>query len=102
MYIKMFGTAGLEQATSTAILNANYMAAQLNGAYDAQQYHHKTTQQHQQQHNHTTTTTPQPQKTQQQQNTTTTTTPQKNITTRTQKHQPNNIGSSASTGILGW
>mmetsp|Transcript_58580 Transcript_58580/g.69879 ORF Transcript_58580/g.69879 Transcript_58580/m.69879 type:complete len:729 (-) Transcript_58580:192-2378(-) len=34
MYIKMLGTKGLEQATYTAILNANYMAARLNGAYD--------------------------------------------------------------------
>jgi glycine dehydrogenase len=34
MYIKMLGAAGLKQATSYAILNANYMAARLNGAYD--------------------------------------------------------------------
>jgi len=34
MYIKMLGTAGLKSATSHAILNANYMAARLNGAYD--------------------------------------------------------------------
>merc|ERR1712232_1310523 len=34
MYIKMLGTKGLEKATSVSILNANYMAARLNGAYD--------------------------------------------------------------------
>ena len=34
MYIKMLGEPGLKLATSTAILNANYMAARLNGAYD--------------------------------------------------------------------
>lgn len=34
MYIKMNGTAGLKKATQYAILNANYMAARLNGAYD--------------------------------------------------------------------
>jgi len=34
MYIKMNGTAGLTKATEIAILNANYMAARLNGAYD--------------------------------------------------------------------
>jgi len=34
MYIKMLGADGLKQATGTAILNANYMAARLNGAYD--------------------------------------------------------------------
>lgn len=34
MYIKMLGEAGLKLATSQAILNANYMAARLNGAYD--------------------------------------------------------------------
>jgi len=34
MYIKMLGTVGLKSATSHAILNANYMAARLNGAYD--------------------------------------------------------------------
>eukprot|EP00557_Chaetoceros_sp_GSL56_P000965 CAMPEP_0176501716 /NCGR_PEP_ID=MMETSP0200_2-20121128/14324_1 /TAXON_ID=947934 /ORGANISM="Chaetoceros sp., Strain GSL56" /LENGTH=1004 /DNA_ID=CAMNT_0017900651 /DNA_START=143 /DNA_END=3157 /DNA_ORIENTATION=- len=34
MYIKMNGAAGLEKATQYAILNANYMAARLNGAYD--------------------------------------------------------------------
>mmetsp|Transcript_21219 Transcript_21219/g.30014 ORF Transcript_21219/g.30014 Transcript_21219/m.30014 type:complete len:1012 (-) Transcript_21219:198-3233(-) len=34
MYIKMNGTDGLTLATQTAILNANYMAARLNGAYD--------------------------------------------------------------------
>jgi len=34
MYIKMLGTAGLKSATSHAILNANYMAARLNGAFD--------------------------------------------------------------------
>jgi glycine dehydrogenase len=34
MYIKMLGAAGLKAATSNAILNANYMAARLNGAYD--------------------------------------------------------------------
>jgi glycine dehydrogenase len=34
MYIKMLGEPGLKLATSTAIMNANYMAARLNGAYD--------------------------------------------------------------------
>mmetsp|Transcript_12744 Transcript_12744/g.19097 ORF Transcript_12744/g.19097 Transcript_12744/m.19097 type:complete len:1009 (+) Transcript_12744:139-3165(+) len=34
MYIKMNGTEGLKKATEFAILNANYMAARLNGAYD--------------------------------------------------------------------
>ncbi len=34
MYIKMNGTEGLKNATQYAILNANYMAARLNGAYD--------------------------------------------------------------------
>merc|ERR1712032_312661 len=34
MYIKMNGAAGLTRATQVAILNANYMAARLNGAYD--------------------------------------------------------------------
>ncbi len=34
MYIKMNGTEGLKKATEYAILNANYMAARLNGAYD--------------------------------------------------------------------
>ena len=34
MYIKMLGAEGLKAATSHAILNANYMAARLNGAYD--------------------------------------------------------------------
>ena len=34
MYIKMLGEPGLKAATSTAIMNANYMAARLNGAYD--------------------------------------------------------------------
>ena len=34
MYIKMLGAEGLKSATATAILNANYMAARLNGAYD--------------------------------------------------------------------
>lgn len=34
MYIKMLGAEGLKAATGTAILNANYMAARLNGAYD--------------------------------------------------------------------
>jgi glycine dehydrogenase len=34
MYIKMLGEPGLKAATSFAILNANYMAACLNGAYD--------------------------------------------------------------------
>ena len=34
MYIKMLGAEGLKSATSHAILNANYMAARLNGAYD--------------------------------------------------------------------
>lgn len=34
MYIKMLGAKGLKEATSCAILNANYMAARLGGAYD--------------------------------------------------------------------
>eukprot|EP00568_Trieres_chinensis_P000206 CAMPEP_0183305800 /NCGR_PEP_ID=MMETSP0160_2-20130417/10430_1 /TAXON_ID=2839 ORGANISM="Odontella Sinensis, Strain Grunow 1884" /NCGR_SAMPLE_ID=MMETSP0160_2 /ASSEMBLY_ACC=CAM_ASM_000250 /LENGTH=1025 /DNA_ID=CAMNT_0025469071 /DNA_START=82 /DNA_END=3159 /DNA_ORIENTATION=- len=34
MYIKMNGTEGLKNATGYAMLNANYMAARLNGAYD--------------------------------------------------------------------
>jgi len=34
MYIKMLGSEGLKEATSFAILNANYMAARLNGAFD--------------------------------------------------------------------
>merc|ERR1712045_34910 len=34
MYIKMNGTEGLKAATQYAILNANYMAARLDGAYD--------------------------------------------------------------------
>ena len=34
MYIKMNGVEGLKKATSYAILNANYMAARLKGAYD--------------------------------------------------------------------
>jgi glycine dehydrogenase len=34
MYIKMKGTEGLKASTQYAILNANYMAARLNGAYD--------------------------------------------------------------------
>lgn len=34
MYIKMLGREGLEKATSYSILNANYMAARLNGAFD--------------------------------------------------------------------
>jgi glycine dehydrogenase len=34
MYIKMLGAEGLKAATGYAILNANYMAARLNGAYD--------------------------------------------------------------------
>ena len=34
MYIKMNGRDGLKAATHFAILNANYMAARLNGAYD--------------------------------------------------------------------
>jgi glycine dehydrogenase len=34
MYIKMLGPDGLKAATSHAILNANYMAARLNGAFD--------------------------------------------------------------------
>jgi glycine dehydrogenase len=34
MYIKMLGQEGLKAATSHAILNANYMAARLSGAYD--------------------------------------------------------------------
>ncbi|KAL7519575.1 hypothetical protein ACHAWX_004333 [Stephanocyclus meneghinianus] len=34
MYIKMNGYEGLKKATEVAILNANYMAARLSGAYD--------------------------------------------------------------------
>ena len=34
MYIKMLGEPGLKLATGQAILNANYMAARLNGAFD--------------------------------------------------------------------
>jgi glycine dehydrogenase len=34
MYIKMLGAEGLKAATGHAILNANYMAARLKGAYD--------------------------------------------------------------------
>ncbi|KAL7505329.1 hypothetical protein ACHAXN_002806 [Cyclotella atomus] len=34
MYIKMNGYEGLKKSTEIAILNANYMAARLNGAYD--------------------------------------------------------------------
>ena len=34
MYIKMCGPDGLNAATQTAILNANYMATRLKGAYD--------------------------------------------------------------------
>ncbi|EJK45128.1 hypothetical protein THAOC_36273 [Thalassiosira oceanica] len=34
MYIKMNGHEGLKRATEVAILNANYMAARLTGAYD--------------------------------------------------------------------
>lgn len=34
MYIKMNGTEGLKKATEYAILNANYMAARLDGAFD--------------------------------------------------------------------
>jgi len=34
MYIKMLGHEGLKSATGHAILNANYMAARLDGAYD--------------------------------------------------------------------
>lgn len=34
MYIKMLGPDGLKDATSQAILNANYMAARLSGAFD--------------------------------------------------------------------
>mmetsp|Transcript_8951 Transcript_8951/g.25999 ORF Transcript_8951/g.25999 Transcript_8951/m.25999 type:complete len:1001 (-) Transcript_8951:442-3444(-) len=34
MYIKMLGADGLKKATEIAILNANYMAARLNGAYN--------------------------------------------------------------------
>jgi len=34
MYIKMLGAEGLKSATGHAILNANYMAARLNGAFD--------------------------------------------------------------------
>jgi len=33
MYIKMLGTAGLKKATQVAVLNANYMAKRLEGAY---------------------------------------------------------------------
>lgn len=32
-YIRMMGTEGLKNATKTAILNANYLAARLNGSY---------------------------------------------------------------------
>lgn len=34
MYIKMMGSDGLKKATETAILNANYMANRLDGAYN--------------------------------------------------------------------
>jgi glycine dehydrogenase len=34
MYIKMLGASGLKSATGHAILNANYMATRLNGAFD--------------------------------------------------------------------
>jgi glycine dehydrogenase len=34
MYIKMMGSTGLREATSTAILNANYMAKRLSSHYD--------------------------------------------------------------------
>lgn len=34
MYINMMGPEGLKQATATAIMNANYMAARLKGHYD--------------------------------------------------------------------
>jgi glycine dehydrogenase len=34
MYLRMMGSEGLTQATKTAILNANYMAARLRGHYD--------------------------------------------------------------------
>ncbi|KAI0563915.1 glycine dehydrogenase (decarboxylating) [Gracilaria domingensis] len=34
MYIKMMGAQGLREATEGAILNANYMASRLDGAYD--------------------------------------------------------------------
>ena len=34
LYIKMMGAEGLKSATEYAILNANYMAARLDGAYD--------------------------------------------------------------------
>jgi len=34
MYVRMMGAAGLTQATETAILNANYVAARLAGHYD--------------------------------------------------------------------
>jgi glycine dehydrogenase len=34
MYIKMLGEAGLREATSMAILNANYMAKRIEGGYD--------------------------------------------------------------------
>ena len=33
MYIRMMGAAGLKQATEMAILNANYIAARLGGAF---------------------------------------------------------------------
>lgn len=33
MYIKMMGSSGLKEATEQAILNANYMASRLEGAY---------------------------------------------------------------------
>jgi glycine dehydrogenase len=34
MYVRMMGASGLRQATETAILNANYIAARLSGHYD--------------------------------------------------------------------
>jgi glycine dehydrogenase len=34
MYVRMMGAAGLKQATESAILNANYIAARLSGHYD--------------------------------------------------------------------
>jgi glycine dehydrogenase len=34
MYVRMMGAAGLKQATETAILNANYIAARLSAHYD--------------------------------------------------------------------
>ena len=33
MYIRMMGASGLKQATETAILNANYIAARLDAAF---------------------------------------------------------------------